>query len=75
MTQQDLIAAIGAMPASQRTPYQRVSYALSMLRTHADPTIAAAAKSLYDGSISLMSKRAATSTPEAIVAAVLARRK
>ncbi len=75
MTQHDLIAAVGTIPAAFRTPQQRIGYMLSILRTHADPTIAAAAKSLYDGSISLMSKRAATSTPEAVASAVLARRK
>lgn len=73
MTTADLIAAIGTIPGCFRSNAQRISYMLSVLRSHQNAVIAKAAISLYDGSISAMSKKAATSTPEAVASAVLAR--
>ena len=73
LTRTDLLATVSTIPACMHTNYQRVGYMLSVLRSHANGLIAQAATSLYDGSISQMARRNATSTPEAVVDAVLAR--
>lgn len=73
ITRESLLADIGTIPTTFRTKYQRVAYVLSVLRGHANGLIAKAARCLYDGSISQMARRNATSTPEAVVDAVLAR--
>lgn len=74
ITRESLIANVGSIPAyHDSTKYRRVCYVLSILRGHANGLIAKAARSLYDGSISAMARRKATSTPEAVVSAVLER--
>lgn len=73
LTRETLLQTVGDLPAHCTTRLQQVYYVASKLRTSPDAEIAAAAKSLYDGSISRLAQHKATSTPAAVADEVLAR--
>ncbi len=71
LTRETLLQTVGPVPAGTRL--QQVYYVASALRTLPDAEIASAAKSLYDGSISRLAAKKATSTPAAVADEVIAR--